>query len=149
MFTVMFILQFWSTIDHSYGKGLGREKIATALIEAVEECVSDGLLPTEFQDAQELLNTMAYYVAKESNVSEYPIAFSWDAKAGVSCGILQEPCAFVKTHSLKEQGIWWIKSVHDAGLASVDSDPKRAKARKLEVKKVLEKIQKQETLQPE
>jgi hypothetical protein len=133
---VAFVISLWTAVHPSFGHGVGRERIANALVEAM----SEARVSSEFTNSRELLATMAYYVARESNVNEYPAAFSWDAKAGVSCGILQEPCAFVKTHGLKEQALWWLKNVHDAGLASVDSDPKRAAKRLKEVKRLIEQI---------
>lgn len=72
---------------------------------------------------------LAVYVELESGVSERPRAFSWDAKAGVSCGILQEPCDYVRTHTLTEQCQWWLTALRKRGLASLDSSPSRAAKR--------------------
>ena len=52
-----------------------------------------------------LLTTWALY---ESGVQVEPRGQSPDARKGVSCGPWQEPCAFVKNHTLTQQAVYWL-----------------------------------------
>lgn len=73
---------------------------------------------------------VALYVVRESGIRMHPEAYSWDAAAGVSCGLLQEPCAFVHVHpGAREQIRYWLSIVVHHGLAAVDSSPTRASRR--------------------
>ena len=74
-----------------------------------------------------LLTTYAWY---ESRAAVEPHPYSWDAKAGVSCGPWQEPCAVVRKLTLGGQARYWLTELRASGLASVDSDPKRAERRR-------------------
>ncbi len=86
------------------------------------------------------LAVLVTYAALESGMSSRPMAFSWDARAHVSCGYLQEPCGFVDHASLEEQARYWIREERAVGLASVDSDPRRAGRRERRADRVLESI---------
>lgn len=130
------ILALWTAVHPSYAKRPGANKIAKAIVAAVEESGPVG----EFGDEEGTIATISYYVLAESGVSETPYGFSWDAKTHVSCGILQEPCEFVHKHSLKAQLAWWIYSVRARGLASVDSSQERANKRKAKALELLDEI---------
>lgn len=56
----------------------------------------------------------AVYAEAESGVWQHPKPLSWDARAGVSCGVWQMPCAFVRSHTLREQAIHWLQMMHAA-----------------------------------
>ncbi len=81
---------------------------------------------------------MVLYDELESGAHEHPVSWSWDASAGVSCGSLQLPCGFVKRASVVQQHYYWLRELRAAGLASVDSDPKRAAKREARAMKALE-----------
>ncbi len=137
-------LAIWTAVHPSYAKQKDAPQIANAIVQAVD----DVGVPTEFGGDRDLtIGTVAYYVAKESGVSVRPFDLvSWDAKAGVSCGILQEPCAFVANHTLKQQVAWWLRNVQDSSLGSVDSSPTRAAKRVAKVKQLLAKVKPQNAL---
>ena len=120
------VLAIWAHMSALYAHQPDAGRIADAIAEAE---------PTVEEAA-----TAALYVALESGVNEHPRAFSWDAKAGVSCGILQMPCAFVATHTLVEQVRWWLSAVRSRGLASVDSSPSRARAREAQAMRLLDAV---------
>lgn len=71
----------------------------------------------------------SYYMALESGVRRRPNAQSWDASMGVSCSVLQMPCSYVSTHSVRQQVRWWLSVVRAGGLVSLDSSPTRAARR--------------------
>ena len=75
------------------------------------------------------LAELSVYGELEGQFRDHPHAYSWDAKGGVSCGYLQEPCWYVKDHDDEAQARWWIHNVRAAGLADVDSSAKRANYR--------------------
>lgn len=52
---------------------------------------------------------MAVYAERESHVQQHPKCLSWDCKAGLSCGVWQMPCRFVKAHDLRDQAVHWIE----------------------------------------
>jgi hypothetical protein len=73
-----------------------------------------------------LLTTYAWL---ESAGRVNPKAWSWDARAGVSCGPWQEPCGAVRQLSLVGQANFWLRELRTSGLASLDSNAKRAEKR--------------------
>ena len=79
---------------------------------------------------------VATYVAHESGFQDAPSPVSWDARARVSCGVLQLPCS-VSTgprHDVR----WWLWALRRGGLASLDSSPRRAAARLVEARAALD-----------
>lgn len=74
---------------------------------AIGESVAAEKTPTlsSFQEDTDAVSIFVYY---ESLIQTHPKPMSWDAKAGISCGILQEPCKFVRVSTLKEQVDWWF-----------------------------------------
>lgn len=77
----------------------------------------------------EEVSLLTTYAWLESGGQVSPKPYSWDAKAGRSCGPWQEPCAFTKTASVTAQARYWLSCVRQAGLASVDSSKPRAEQR--------------------
>lgn len=88
----------------------------------------------------EELATMVVYGSLESWMKDRPHPYSWDSKGGVSCGFLQEPCGFVQGATDARQARWWIDVEREAGLANLDSSPKRAAYRTRLAKKLLREI---------
>jgi hypothetical protein len=70
---------------------------------------------------------MVTYAVHESGLSEHPRPWSWDARAGVSCGFLQLRCTISSTPEADART--WIANVHRVGLAAVDSSQRRAAKR--------------------
>lgn len=96
--------------------------------------------PHPFADPELVAGLEADYAARESHASTHPIAFSWDARAHVSCGVWQMACAFVEKHTVLEQAETWRDRLHRDGLDSIDSSPARASFRLREVNKLLGRI---------
>lgn len=80
-------------------------------------------------DRELLAATMATYSALESGNRMHPEAWSHDAREGQSCGIWQAPCTVVRHFDAPAQARYWVWCVTHSSLASVDSDPARAKRR--------------------
>jgi len=80
------------------------------------------------------------YGAHESGLSEHPRAWAWDAMAGVSCGLLQLRCSLVRSLTVEGQVREWLRLVHSAGLAAVDSSPTRAAQRRAEAEALLARL---------
>lgn len=76
------------------------DKLADAAVAAVIEDASNAPV---YRSHAEDLAVLAVYLEQESRVQLHPHAWSWDAKAGVSCGAFQTPCASVAKRSLLEQ----------------------------------------------
>lgn len=70
---------------------------------------------------------LVVYGVHESGLSERPSPWSWDARAGVSCGFLQLRCNL--SGSPEADARTWLANVHRVGLAVVDSSPRRAAQR--------------------
>jgi len=102
---------------------------ATIIAKAVDNVVTD----------ERLKSLVVTYIGKESWFQIHPKGESWDAKALVSCGILQMPCEFVRHSTLEMQVTTWLKWVAQSSLASVDSDPVRAWKRARLAERILEK----------
>jgi hypothetical protein len=73
---------------------------------------------------------LVVYGVHESGLSEHPRAWSWDARAGVSCGPWQLRCTLSSTPEADART--WLANVRRAGLAAVDSSSTRAEARRKE-----------------
>ena len=86
---------------------------APAIASAVAQAVADDAdnAPVYTSHAEDLA-VMAVYVVAESNVRVHPIAYSWDAKAGVSCGAFQVPCFVVRAQSLVGQAKYVLRLMH-------------------------------------
>jgi hypothetical protein len=83
-----------------------------AFLDAAEQACSDTVCEAE-------LITFAWY---ESGIDAQPKPWSHDAKDGTSCGYLQEPCAFVRAHSVLDQAREWVR-LRDASLAACGDGP--------------------------
>lgn len=51
---------------------------------------------------------MAVYADSESHVQQHPKCLSWDCKRGISCGVWQMRCWYVRPHTLREQAVHWL-----------------------------------------
>ncbi len=91
-----------------------------------EPAVVDAIVAVGGEATTGELALLTLYAWKESMAQANPIPWSWDAHAHVSCSVWQEPCAFTATHSLADQARYWLRELRTAGLASLDSSPKRA-----------------------
>ena len=98
---------------------------------AAEPRVVDAIVDASYLEkaSQKEVALMTVYAWKESGAQSLPRPQSWDAKAGVSCGFLQIPCTAAARLSLTGQGRYWLRELRAVGLASLDSDKKRAAAR--------------------
>lgn len=70
---------------------------------------------------------LAVYAWLESSGKTHPRAFSWDARAGVSCGPWQLRCSLSRTPA--EDAKQWIAIVRAHGLVAVDGSRSRAERR--------------------
>ena len=105
---------------------------------AAEPAVVDAIVAVGDEATQKEVALLTTYAWLESRAKAEPRPWSWDAKANVSCGAWQEPCGFVRTHSVTDQARYWLRELRAAGLASLDSDPKRAARREARAMRALE-----------
>ena len=82
---------------------------------------------------------LVVYGVHESGLSESPRPWSWDARAGVSCGFLQLRCSL--SSSPEADARTWLHNVHASSLALVDSSQRRAAKRWDEALDLLRKVQ--------
>lgn len=121
-------LAIWAQLAGTTQLGALRIGDAQSIADAIAIAVSeDG--PRGFADLEVEASAMAVYAWGESRVRAHPPGESWDARAGVSCGPWQEPCSFARTATLVDQARYWLRELHAAGLASLDSSPTRARRR--------------------
>jgi hypothetical protein len=131
----------------SVWKGMGlvpNSKIAEKIVSVIETRSNHGIAPVTHSPAEDIA-LIAYYIGKESGVSLHPRGESWDAKDGISCGILQMKCEFVRHASIEQQISTWLSWVESSNLGSVDSDPKRAARRARKAQDYLRKAIQYET----
>jgi hypothetical protein len=122
------IIAMWTAMSPNYAAGPERLAIATAI--ATINVHHAGEAPLFGQGHLHDALVEAFYSAKESENRRYPHSYSWDSIMHVSCGFLQEPCAFTETHRNDiAQAAWWYDAVKSRGLESVDSSPTRAHKR--------------------
>ena len=129
MFTLKLVLLMLSHIIP--GSDRAADPSVTNAIVVIANDPKVAMTPREFA-------LMVTYDELESGAHEHPVSWSWDSAAGVSCGSLQLPCGFVKTASVVQQHYYWLRELRSAGLASLDSDPKRAVKREARAMKALE-----------
>jgi hypothetical protein len=128
MFTLKLVLLMLSHIIP--GSDRTADPSVTSAIVVIANDPKVAMTPREFA-------LMVTYDDLESMAHEHPISWSWDSKAGVSCGSLQLPCGFVQHATVLQQHYYWLRELRAAGLASLDSDPKRAAKREARAMKVL------------
>ena len=80
---------------------------ANEIAESIATAVLEEPAPV-FGSAEEDASVLAVFALGESGLYRTPRPQSWDARAGVSCGYLQEPCAFVRDRSVLEQTRYWL-----------------------------------------
>jgi hypothetical protein len=101
---------------------------------AVELSVVDAISATA--ETRQDAALLAVYAWHESQGREAPPAQSWDARALVSCGAWQLRCA-IHRDALADARTW-LALVRSAGLAAVDSSPRRALRRAREAEAIVE-----------
>ena len=101
--------------------------IAPAIVTAVEWRAAHGLPPASDSPTLDVV-LLATYARLESSARIEPLPASWDAKAGVSYGVLQMPYRVARM-PLDVQCRTWLGWVTASSLASVDSSPRRARHR--------------------
>lgn len=106
--------------------------IADAVAHAVEARAAQGLAPVTASPAEDAA-LLAVYARLESGGRVHPQPWSWDARAGVSCGPWQMPCGI--RASLRGQAATWLRWVAEGGLAGVDSSARRARVRSAEARR--------------
>ena len=89
-------------------------------------------------DAGACVALVTTYVALESGYLTRPHAWSWDAKGGVSCSVLQLPCAISRDPASDVRT--WLTNLRRSSLASVDSSPRRAAHRQRLAEKLLARV---------
>ena len=107
----------------------------------VVDAIAEASLGCDLEETA-LLTTYAWL---ESGAQVSPRPWSWDAKAGVSCGPWQESCAVVGRLTLGGQARYWLNELRVAGLASVDSSKGRAVRRRARALAALEEARKHGT----
>lgn len=98
------VMAVWTTL--AAGQPLSKD--ATDAADAIEKAVLGDGRPAiggskEFEAALE-----AVYAKEESGVQRRPKPMSWDARAGISCGMWQMPCQIVKNLDLWGQAKFWL-----------------------------------------
>ena len=118
--------------------GLERQGDAQDVAEAIASAVvaDAGNAPLTGSHALDAA-TVALYAARESGLHMHPSPASWDASAGVSCGILQLPCSAVRWAPLDEQVRLWLRLAREGGLAALDSSASRAAHREHRARSLL------------
>lgn len=122
---VAIVFAFWSQMGNMYGKQPDARAVADAIASAVEVEETPATGESHALDAA----LLAFYAAKESGVSLHPIAWSWDAKAGLSVGVWQLRRELVTGRPLTAQAAMWLHAVRVAGLVGADSSATRAEMR--------------------
>jgi hypothetical protein len=112
MTSINLVLALWTAVHPGFSRTSDARVIATAIAAEAHD---------EYEAA-----LAAYYVLRESGVRLRPNAIARDALAGVSCGMLQEPCPFVARATPREQVRWWLREVRAGHLERLDSSPARA-----------------------
>jgi hypothetical protein len=74
---------------------------------AAEPAVVDAIASATRDPAE--LALLVEFAWRESEAKEDPAPRSHDARDLTSCGYLQEPCGFVRTHSLVAQSRYWLR----------------------------------------
>lgn len=92
--------------------------------------VVDAIVEASLGASLEEVALLTVYAWLESGAQVSPRPYSWDARAGVSCGPWQEPCVVVRRLTVPGQARYWLAELRRSGLASVDSSPKRAERRR-------------------
>lgn len=106
------VLALWASVHPAYAHSSDAPVIASAIAAEARN---------EFEAA-----LVSFYVLKESAVMLHPNAVAPDALSGQSCGMLQMPCAYVASHTPREQVRWWLTQVRAGYLVSLDSSAPRA-----------------------
>lgn len=103
------VFAVWSAI-HPGPLPSDADAIADAIVEAI---VFRSKGPPVLGSHDLDLVAMALWADGESALRLHPPARSHDAKDHKSCSVWQEPCAFVWTHTLRDQARYWIWLLHE------------------------------------
>lgn len=127
---VALVFSVWAQL-HANVKSPDAPRIADAIAFAVEA----EKVPASGESHAVDASLLAVYAKRESDLSEHPTPFSWDAKAGLSKGTWQLRSYLVDGRSLRAQAATWLGSLRAAGLAKgIDSSPTRAAHRLAEAR---------------
>ena len=130
---VALVFSVWAQL-HGNVRSQDARPIADAIAYAVEAEKAPASGESHAVDAA----LEAVYAKRESDLSQHPIAFSWDAKSGLSAGVWQLRSYLVTGRSLLDQARTWLGSLRAAGLAKgIDSSPTRAAHRLQEARDAL------------
>ena len=130
---VALVFAVWGQL-HAPVQSKDAQRIADAIASAVEVEATPASGESHAVDAA----LLADYANHESNLSEHPTPFSWDAKAGLSKGTWQLRSYLVDRQSLRQQAATWLGSLRAAGLArGIDSSKTRAAHRLAETREAL------------
>lgn len=102
--------------------------------------VVDAIVEASMGATREEVALLTVYAWLESGAQVDPKPYSWDARAHVSCGPWQEPCAIVARLTLGGQARYWVRQLREVGLAKVDSSPSRAAKRLQRARDALEGV---------
>lgn len=131
---VALVFSVWAQL-HAPVQSKDAPRIADAIATAVEREKAPASGESHAVDAA----LLAEYADRESNLSEHPKAWSWDAKAGLSEGVWQLRSYLVQGRSLDGQASTWLGSLRAAGLArGIDSSASRAAHRLAEAREAVE-----------
>ena len=116
---------------------LGRGTPATDIAQAIAAgCEAEARhAPVDVDMCAALVTT---YMAHESGFQDAPSPVSWDARARVSCGVLQVPCRWSRGPRYDVR--LWLWMLRRSTLGSVDSSPLRAAARLVEARAALDMV---------
>lgn len=130
---VALVFAVWGQL-HAPVHSKDASRIADAIASAVEAESSPASGESHAVDA----SLLADYAKHESDLSEHPTAFSWDARAGLSVGVWQMRAYLVDGRSLRQQASIWLDSLRRAGLArGIDSSASRAAKRLAEARQAV------------
>lgn len=116
------VLAVWAAVFPAGYRAPEAPFVADAIAAAVaEDFEVEGREPV-FGSARDDAARMAVDAFAESGVRTNPRCFSWDCRAKVSCGVWQEPCAFVSAHALLDQARFWYSKMR-TGKRECPADP--------------------------
>ena len=100
------------------GPGDDADVLAPAIVQAVESRARAGLAPVTESPTLDVC-LVATFARHESGARVIPAPVSWDARAGRSCGALQQDCARITGWSLRHQAAAWLHDAASGGVAGI------------------------------
>jgi hypothetical protein len=92
---------------HCLGPGRDAQFIAGEIVAAVAWRAANGYAPVSLSPTEDVC-LVAQFVRQESHAVLNPHPLSWDAKAHVSCGLLQQQCWRVEKRDTRTRIIMWL-----------------------------------------